>query len=408
MLKQLDVLIGFVVVMSVVSLLITIITQMISATLGLRGRNLADALKAMVRKIDPKIDGQVKDLTSQLADKVLTLPAISGSMLSMSRQWPVAWKRASAIRPDELLEVMKGIAGTTPSPAGSPKNLEEAAARLLQTLNIPTAATTDAINAIKAGLPAMAVKKGAALVHELNAATDVALGNLDKWFNSVQDRAQQWFTMQTRFWTVIASVVMAFLLQLDAFRLVGQISSDPELRSKLVASSKAIEKQAEDILQDAVSPESVGQEAVKRLRSKTAETAKQLPAGVDTAAKANEWLQAHPNDDAKTIDAVRQYWELTQTVSQEKLDRGTKQFAALTDVLSKSNFQLVPDPYRWENCWPVHLHFWGILASAALLSLGAPFWFNLLKSLSNLRPVLASAVDKDPKQFPKTASGGGA
>src|SRR6185503_15030850 len=34
--------------------------------------------------------------------------------------------------------------------------------------------------------------------------------------------------------------------------------------------------------------------------------------------------------------------------------------------------------------------FWGILASAALLSLGAPFWFNMLKTLSNLRPVPAN------------------
>jgi hypothetical protein len=34
-------------------------------------------------------------------------------------------------------------------------------------------------------------------------------------------------------------------------------------------------------------------------------------------------------------------------------------------------------------------HFWGMATSAALLSLGAPFWFNLLKTLSNLRPILA-------------------
>jgi hypothetical protein len=38
-----------------------------------------------------------------------------------------------------------------------------------------------------------------------------------------------------------------------------------------------------------------------------------------------------------------------------------------------------------------------MLASAALLSLGAPFWFNLLKALTNLRPALAQQVDKNPK-----------
>lgn len=149
------------------------------------------------------------------------------------------------------------------------------------------------------------------------------------------------------------------------------------------------------------SPESIGQEAVKQLKAKDAKMARRLPAGMDTAAKASEWLQTHSKKD-KDTDAVKKYWEMTQTVPQEKLDRSAKQFATLTDELSKSKFQFVPDPYRWENCWPVHLHFWGILVSAALLSLGAPFWFNTLKSLTNLRSMLAKEVDKDPKQRPKT------
>jgi hypothetical protein len=39
---------------------------------------------------------------------------------------------------------------------------------------------------------------------------------------------------------------------------------------------------------------------------------------------------------------------------------------------------------------PTNLHFWGILFSAGLLSLGAPFWYNALKSLSALKPVVAN------------------
>ena len=106
MLKQLDILIGFAVVMSVVSLLITIITQIVSSLLGLRGRNLADALEAMAQRIDPDIDKEVKGLAKKLADQVLTHPAISDSALSIAKKWPVTWKRASAIRPDELLEIL--------------------------------------------------------------------------------------------------------------------------------------------------------------------------------------------------------------------------------------------------------------------------------------------------------------
>jgi hypothetical protein len=68
-------------VMLVVSLLVTIVTQMVSSFLGLRGKNLADALQVMMKKIDPAIDA---DLAKKLAHEVMTTPVISDSMLSMT------------------------------------------------------------------------------------------------------------------------------------------------------------------------------------------------------------------------------------------------------------------------------------------------------------------------------------
>src|SRR6185369_16455765 len=116
MLKQLDTLIGFAVVMLVVSLLITIVTQMVSSLLGLRGKNLADALEVMMVKIAPVIPN---DQVKQLVREILTHPVISGSTMSMvTRRWdrvPILswlrqrWKMASAIRPDELYDILKAI-----------------------------------------------------------------------------------------------------------------------------------------------------------------------------------------------------------------------------------------------------------------------------------------------------------
>ena len=39
------------------------------------------------------------------------------------------------------------------------------------------------------------------------------------------------------------------------------------------------------------------------------------------------------------------------------------------------------------------LYIAGIIMSALLLSLGAPFWFNALRTLSSLRPILAGTAD---------------
>jgi hypothetical protein len=283
--EQLDTLIGFATVMSVVSLLITTITQMVSAALGLRGKNLTDALQAMFYKIDSTVNQQVGDLAKKLSDEVLTQGILSDSALSMSKNWPTIWKRASAIRHDELFMVLKDIAGTTTVPPGAPKTPSEAAAKLLALLNRPTPATTAALAAVQSQLPALAAEKGTKLIEELNAATNVSLSNLEKWFNSALDRAQQWFTTHARIVTISASLVAALVLQLDALRMVQHAPAE---------------------------------------------------SGANGA---------------------------------------------------------FGGPWSWS-----FMHLLGMLASAALLSLGAPFWFNTLKTLTNLRPSLAAKVDNNPTQ----------
>jgi len=55
MLNTIDTVIGFAVIMTVVSLLITILVQMVSSALSLRGKNLANALALTFQTIDPKI-----------------------------------------------------------------------------------------------------------------------------------------------------------------------------------------------------------------------------------------------------------------------------------------------------------------------------------------------------------------
>ena len=46
------------------------------------------------------------------------------------------------------------------------------------------------------------------------------------------------------------------------------------------------------------------------------------------------------------------------------------------------------------------VHFIGVLMTAGLLTLGAPFWFNLLKNLTSLRPALAALIEKRPTSAP--------
>src|SRR2546430_15238989 len=76
MLNTLDTVIAFAVIMTVLSLLITIVVQMASAALSLRGKNLANALALTFQTIDPNIGKHAHSLAAQ----ILRDPIFSDSM----------------------------------------------------------------------------------------------------------------------------------------------------------------------------------------------------------------------------------------------------------------------------------------------------------------------------------------
>jgi len=425
MLKQLDILIGLSVVMLVVSLFITIITQIVSSLLGLRGSNLADALVAMIHKIDPNIE---TELAKKLADAVLIHPAVSDSTGHMKWWfWPEAWKRASAVRPEELLDVFKLFAKNTSVPAGAPTTIEEASARLLEGLAKPrganafdSAAIQGAIEEMRRQLPALAVQKGTDAIKEFEAATNVALGNVEKWFNATQDRAKQWFAMHTRIITVIASLTVAFGLQLDFLKLFARLSADPEFRARLVASTPALVKQTQDVFDAAGNAADAGiaTNVFADLNRQFFGATNLLVLATNTASLSetdllisNQLAAAGCRD--QIADVTAQYHKEAGELSQKKMAELVQKFGDINNHFSNTGMELIANPYpstfsEWLGCtrkiqvlcfhffhFPGR-HFLGLLLSAAFLSLGAPFWFNTLKSLTSLRPLLADQVDKQP------------
>jgi hypothetical protein len=43
-------------------------------------------------------------------------------------------------------------------------------------------------------------------------------------------------------------------------------------------------------------------------------------------------------------------------------------------------------------------HFCGMVAAAMLLTLGAPYWFNILCGLASLRSAVSEKIDKEKKK----------
>jgi hypothetical protein len=131
-------------------------------------------------------------------------------------------------------------------------------------------------------------------------------------------------------------------------------------------------------------------------------------------------IEKDPDKSAKPEDLIAEYDQL-ETEGAYAFERARKKtFADLQKKLDEAGFNLIPDSFwsRWDNehipgwaesCWTrwiprsvVHVlvHLLGILATAGLLALGAPFWFNLLKNLMSLRPAVATLIEKRPTSAP--------
>jgi hypothetical protein len=338
LLQSLDIVIGFVVVMLGVSLIITTITQMISALLGLRGTNLRWGLKTLLSQAgipDPET----------VAKRVLKHPLISDSTFSkfFSRLFD-RWKLASAIRCHELTGILQQLAMESKKPPLS----------------------TPEINQF-----------------------------INDWFDPVMDRVSQRFAMSMRFWTVGLAIALAFGLQLDSIELFRRLSEDRALRTKLVASAETILQKSEAVL-DRNGSNNVYTVALQELKRREPAVAKLLtntPALTDSQT-ANLWLRSQLRESAEADQWISLYGQIVSSNLVARTPEMMGSIQTVQDLLGATGLQLIPDNRNWT--WSqFRCGLFGMLISAVFLSLRAPFWFNGLKTLMNLRPVLATRVEKE-------------
>jgi hypothetical protein len=397
-LEHLDTIISFVAIITGVSMIVTTLTQAVSALLGLRGTNLRWGVEMLLKHADPGLADQARTIS----EKVLHHDLVSDSSLSKFESTLTSrWRLATGIRQDELIAVLRSLAAS-PATTAAGAQAEPWAVALQGSMDALDRSGTDRllqlVPVIRGAFPNDAASADAVIAQLTNSAETVS-ENINRWFDSVMDRVSQRFALHTRVWTIIFGLVLAFALHLDTFRMFTALSSDSELRGRVLASADALTQNADAMLVGSQqTPSAAYVDAMQQLIAGHTELKSfPQPSGFSTLAGAEAWL-------SKQLTAVNvgdpDKWiaSYVALVPQSTLRLAADQFKSVLD--DKLKLQLVPDPYPDINTyWTPNLqHFWGTLASAALLSLGAPFWFNMLKDLSSLRPVLAKKQDEENAQ----------
>lgn len=384
MLAYLDTLIGFAVVMLGASLLITILTQMISALLSHRGANLRWGLETMFTNIPGCPLLNQPNNAAMAATDVLTHPLISDSIFSLKPKWLGDRIRlATAMDPDELVAILKDLS-TKPAYAaiaGLPAEIEA----LISAPNLVAARRLTLLTSSPA-LAALPVANAVPLLEEtVNSIKDEA-GRLEAWFNATMDRVSARFTTYIRLWTVAFAIALALGTGLNTVTLLSDLYTNGAFRQAVAGSATQMMDLAGTVLpngpQDAATRMYTA--AVARAIANSKATADSAPSGIASESAARAWLTAHVTDSAQQSAAL-------SALEGVLMSQRVQDAAALRTILTRASFDV--RQFGWKADQPRWPQVPGVLATAALLSLGAPFWFNMLKQLTNLRPILANKQD---------------
>lgn len=325
-LNSLDVLIGLIVIYLTLALACTVINEWIDATLHVRAGQLRNSIAQMLSTTD----------SDSLWNDFYGHPLIKGlvrntSFLGIIKRKDKPTYISSVTFRRVLMDVLK---------------------KLVNKGQIDTATPFSQIESTLKSLPESAIKQRLiTIIEDVKLNTDNAAKRLeafqtalDQWFNESMERTSDWYKRRVQLWTFFSGIVFCTILNVDTLKMSQYLWQNPEARAAYVKAANAIIRQT--------SGDSLALDSLK----------KQLSNG--------DYLQ---------------------------IVKAKQQIDSLTNRLRTQLTQGTTIPMGWETEEiPNGNAFWGywlrkvagLIISIGAVSAGAPFWFDMLKNVMNIRNAL--------------------
>lgn len=393
MLEHVDTVMSFVVVMLLLSLLVTTLVQMVIAVTGLRSSVLQAGLKRLIIQAFP-------NMPPADADKV-ALAVLKHPMLEH-----VNGRRATSIRKEELLRLLEDLAHRT---SGLGFTEEQVFLDAKAGLNVIKAVMqkpefADAGKALKEAMEKQFPTQAAelrSLVDKTLLDASSAAQEITSWFDTVMDRTTENFLAKTRWITAGVALLLAFGLHVDSLAIIRQLASQPELRAKLVQSADATLRKAEGAFAQSAEEKALGSASIAMVKAEltnnpAVQVLTNMPLNLLTRGAGEAWLRdrlgaaASADRDAILAAYHSRFEENTKVwlsdLRHTALDISTN--------LTQSDLAIIPSPTpAFSTYFSERGHLLGTIMTVFFLSLGAPFWYNALRQLANLRPSVAQKID---------------
>lgn len=189
---------------------------------------------------------------------------------------------------------------------------------------------------------------------------------IETHYDAAMDRASGWYKRYTQKAALYISAVLVISANVDTINLANSLSSNPAARAKMV-----------EIAQQQLSTARDTEKQVAQ--DKEAAAAKPVASSTNSGSGG-----AVPSDPLKEV--------------KDRTEDAAKALATANANLSSAGIQL-----GWKGSYPINLSpsdlaskLVGLLISILAISLGAPFWFDVLNRVMQIRAAGVSPRDKKP------------
>lgn len=363
-----NVVIGLVFIYLLYSLLATVIAELIATKLGLRARNLKEAIDRMLNDEKQMNVFQrlwdslklMKNPKNKIVNNFYNHPEIKYLGSSGIFKLPSSFKAVSFSK--TLLHLLNN------GGAIEKQNITEAIKNIESTL------TNDA--------PAVLGKETAQYVLSLwiDAEKDVVKfkQQLEAWFDRTMEQALEWYKRKMRIVLLIIGFMIAWIFNADTMVIVKKLSKDKDARDKVVSLATAYVQNNKTALDTAKIGTADIQTYNQRLDSLLA-VKKDLETDIHNATSmlgTGSWL---PDSIEVKTDSAKKKTSYIPEIEQDLLPADSLKKVTPAGFVKTENL-------KWTyffNSFAKHL--WGFLITALAISLGAPFWFDMLNKIMRLR-----------------------
>jgi hypothetical protein len=455
--EVLDIVIGLMFVYLLLSLLATALNEYISALMNLRGKELArglgrllddldekDSLKKAFEGVGPSATAATASLTERFYNHRLIRPLATrrGWLFRAFSKEPrlpsyipartfaqalldvLGYHDAVATDPAVPPAALPGSQGAQPALGAEGAQL----ANIMKILKLESPLDVAEHLRILAGLPQAADLPPAlqAQVASVFAGAQTQLQNLhdgvEVWFNNSMDRVSGAYKRNVQGWLFVIGVLIASCSNADTIDMWHRLASNDELRSamaKRAAAYVAPPPPASDTTTSDTSASNAGPAS----NSRTIDTTVTLSSAVDTTANRSTGTDTTTNPPPAASDTTRPPARDTTSTDTSAAAKARKKYLDARADLDSMELKLgwttaeaqrvgfIKERRDGKPGWGYNLlplrraAFWwklvGLALTAIAISLGAPFWFDMLNKVISIR-----ATGRAPNEKPKSPEGG--